>query len=158
MMSDRNDLPPPVGRGPIDESVNRGGYPAGAVTSETYSWWKKSVEANPDSIVISTHHHMLKDTTSASGEWGGFTLGKDGRRRPLYHGYNSSGAPIGASYLYFLDDTPDAQAFERYLGEHNRAIDLWLGAHTHLSPGRSSDGRGHIEKMGSDFHQCRRAQ
>ena len=59
---------------------------------------------------------------------------------------------LEASYLYFLDDKPDAQAFERYLAENNRAIDLWLGAHTHLSPGRTSDGRSYLEeKWGVTF-------
>ena len=61
MMSDRNDVGPPVGRG------ERGGYPAGAVTSETFAWWKAQVEANPDAIIVSAHHHMLKETTVASG-------------------------------------------------------------------------------------------
>jgi len=152
LMSDRNDLPPPVGRGPIDDTINRGGYPAGAVTSMTFAWWKELVELNPNSIIISGHHHMLKDTTSASGEWGGFTIREDGSKRPLYHGYNSSGAPIGASYLYFLDETPDAQVFEKYLDKNNSAIDVWLGAHTHLSLARSTDGRSYLErKWGATF-------
>ncbi len=42
MMSDRNDGGPPVGR------AKRGGYPAGAVTGETFRWWKTMVEQNPD--------------------------------------------------------------------------------------------------------------
>ncbi len=152
MMSDRNDFPPPVGRGPIDDTINRGGYPAGAVTGKTFSWWKDMVEKNPDSIIVSGHHHMLKDTTSAAGEWDGFTSRKDGSKRPLYHGYNSSGAPIGASYLYFIDNKPDAQAFEKYLGKHNNAIDVWLGGHTHLSLARSMDGRSYLEqKWGVTF-------
>lgn len=146
LMSDRNDLPPPVGRGSIDDTVNRGAYPAGAVTGETFNWWKGLVESNPDSIIVSAHHHMLKETTSASGEWGGFTDRNDGSKRPLYHGHNASGAPVGASYLYFLDDKPDAQAFERYLDKNNGAIDLWLGGHTHLSAGRTTDGRGYLER------------
>ena len=152
LMSDRNDLPPPVGRGPIDDSVNRGGYPAGAVTSDTFNWWRKLVEDNSDSIIISGHHHMLKNTTAASGEWGGFAKQDDGSMRPLYHGYNSSGAPVGASYLYFLDDKPDAQAFESYLDANNKAIDLWLGGHTHLGPGVAVNGSGAIEeKWGVTF-------
>ena len=36
MMSDRNDFPPPVGR----RGASHGGYPSGAVTSETFDWWK----------------------------------------------------------------------------------------------------------------------
>ena len=39
-MSDRNDLPYPVGRQEFG-----GGSPAGAVTGETWEWWKKHVEA-----------------------------------------------------------------------------------------------------------------
>ncbi|MCP4639127.1 MAG: hypothetical protein GY851_01770 [bacterium] len=146
MMSDRNDGGPPVGRG------ERGGYPAGAVTSETFEWWKGMVESNQDCIIISTHHHMLKETTVASGPWEGFTKKVDGSWKSLYHGYYPKGGPEGASYLYFLDDTPDAQAFEQYLANHPGAIDLWLGAHTHSTPDDRTGGRSHIEtKWGVHF-------
>ena len=60
MMSDRNDTGPPVGRG------QRGGYPAGAVTGETFNWWKQHVKDDSDSIIVSAHHHMLKETTVAT--------------------------------------------------------------------------------------------
>ena len=72
MMSDRNDLEPPVGRLITREDEQHGGYPAGAVTSETFSWWRRKVEENPDAIIITAHHHMLKETTVASGPWEGF--------------------------------------------------------------------------------------
>jgi hypothetical protein len=49
MMGDRNDGGPPIGRGV------RGGYPSGAVTGETFEWWKRHVEASRASIVVSTH-------------------------------------------------------------------------------------------------------
>lgn len=140
MMSDRNDVGPPVGRG------ERGGYPAGAVTGETFDWWKDLVEKNSDSIIVSAHHHMLKETTVASGEWEGFTKNKEGQWESDYHGYYPLGGPKGASYLYWLDDKPDAQAFEGYLDEHNGAIDFWLGGHTHTNPDDRKGGRGHIEK------------
>src|SRR5436190_15109714 len=65
MMSDRNDLPLPMGRG------QRGGYPAGAVTKETFAWWRERVEANRDSLIVSAHHHMLRETTVGSGDWEG---------------------------------------------------------------------------------------
>ena len=55
MMGDRNDGGPPAGRG------KKGGYPSGAVTGETFEWWKREVEANQSSVIISTHHHMLKE-------------------------------------------------------------------------------------------------
>jgi len=72
MMSDRNDGGPPVGRG------NKGGYPAGAVTADAFDWWKQMVQANDDKIIISAHHHMLRETTVASGPYEGFTKDKNG--------------------------------------------------------------------------------
>lgn len=140
MMGDRNDGGPPVGR---DE---RGGYPAGAVTGETFSWWRDMVSANPEAIIITAHHHMLKETTVASGPWEGFGKDKDGNWQSRYHGYFPNGGPEGASYLYFVDGQPDAQAFESYLAAHPNAIDLWLGGHTHTYPDDQFGGRSHIER------------
>ncbi len=140
MMGDRNDVGPPVGRG------SRGGYPAGAVTGETFDWWRRMVEQNRDAIIISAHHHMLKETTVASGPYEGFVKNKNGTWRPHYHGYFPKGAPQGASYLYFVDGQPDAQAFERYLAKHPGAIDLWLGGHTHTNPDDRKGGRSHVER------------
>ena len=60
MMGDRNDGGPPVGRD-ID-----GGYPAGAISSETFEWWREILASYPDKIIISAHHHMLKETTVGS--------------------------------------------------------------------------------------------
>lgn len=140
MMSDRNDTGPPVGRG------SKGGYPAGAVTGNTFDWWRDMVEKNRDAIIISAHHHMLRETTVGSGPWEGFTKGEDGRWRSDYHGYFPDGGPEGASYLYFVDNKPNAQAFERYLAAHPGAIDLWLGGHTHAKPDTRMNGRSHIEQ------------
>lgn len=131
-MGDRNDGGPPVGRGA------RGGFPAGAVTRETFEWWREKVEANPDRIIVTAHHHMLKNTTVASGPWEGVDGG--------YHGRFEDGAPIGASYLYFVGGTPDAGAFESYLEAHPGAIDLWLGGHTHTNPDDTLGGKSHVER------------
>lgn len=149
MMADRNDVGPPVGRG------KRGGYPAGAVSGETFAWWKRMVESNKDCIIISAHHHMLRETTVASGPWEGFTKTKNGKWKSHYHGYYPKGGPKGASYLYFVDGKPDAQAFERYLAEHPGAIDIWLGGHTHTTPDDTKGGRSHVErKWGVTFINC----
>lgn len=146
VMSDRNDGGLPVGRG------ERGGYPAGAVSGETFDWWKRRVEANPDCIVLSAHHHMLKETTVASGPWEGFTKDEKGNWKSDYHGYFADGGPEGASYLYFVDGQPDAQAFERYLAAHPGATAFWLGGHTHAGPDDTTGGRSHIEtKWGTHF-------
>ena len=131
-MADRNDVGPPIGRG------ERGGYPAGAVTWETFRWWRDMVESNSESIIVSAHHHMLRETTVASGPWEGV----DNR----YHGRFEDGAPEGASYLYWVGDTPNAGAFETYLAEHPGAIDLWIGGHTHTTPDDTTGGRSHIER------------
>ena len=146
MMGDRNDGGPPVGRGA------RGGYPAGAVTGETLAWWRAMVEDNPDALILSAHHHMLKETTVASGPWEGFDRDENGQWQCHYHGYFPNGGPEGASYLYFVDGEPDAQAFESYLARNPGAIALWLGGHTHTHPDDRKGGRGHIEtKWGVHF-------
>lgn len=149
MMSDRNDLPYPVGRREFG-----GGSPAGAVTSDTWTWWKENVEAAKDEIVISCHHHMLRETTVASGDFEGVSKYPDGRyRHGRYHGVD--GVPEGASYLYFVDDEPKAQRFERYLEQNPGAVDLWLGGHTHTFPDDVVSGRGHVErKWGANFVNC----
>lgn len=149
VMSDRNDGGPPVGRG------KRGGFPAGAVTSETFQWWKQSIASNPDAVIISAHHQMLKETTVASGPWEGFRKTEDGSYVSHYHGYFPAGGPRGASYLYWLDDKPDAKAFETFLAANPNAIDIWFGGHTHTNPDDNKGGRTHIErKWGVNFINC----
>ncbi len=164
MMSDRNDYAPPVGR--IVEGKGHGGRPPGAVTTETFAWWKNVVEENPDAIVVSAHHHMLKETTATSGPWEGFRKDpKTGDWRGHTHGYfpDDGEHNQGAGYLYWLvdetgspiDARPDAQAFEGYLAEHPAAIDLWVGGHSHMTPDTAIGGRTHIERKWSvNFLNC----
>lgn len=90
MMSDRNDLPVPVGRGV------RGGYPAGAVTKDTFTWWRERVkaEANRDSVIVTAHHHMLRETTVGSGDFEGVIKNSDGTFTSRYHGHKAEfGSP-----------------------------------------------------------------
>lgn len=134
MLADRNDVPEPVGRG-HSRDARKGGYPAGAVTRQTFEWWKQQVLQNQDKIIVTVHHHALRDTTIASGR---------GEGNPRYHG--ASGGAEGSSYLYYLieNDNPsdfrfirDAHLFEDFLSDfhkqHGRgAIDLWVAGHTHV--------------------------
>ena len=134
MLSDRNDAPAPVGRGHSSEN-RRGGFPAGAVTRATFDWWKEQVLENQDKILITVHHHALRDTTVGSGKGEGF---------PRYHG--KSGGGEGSSYLYYLIEnedpenfefSSDAYVFESFLNDfyvkHGRgAIDCWIAGHTHV--------------------------
>ena len=164
MMSDRNDYAPPIGC--IVGDTATGGHPPGAVTVETFEWWKRTVLSEPkESIIITVHHHMLKETTVGSGEWEGypnrdpFPSGVGDRR---YHSYMQEDGEHnkGAGYLYWLVDetkepiesTADAQAFENFLEQHPGAIDLWIGAHTHTDPEDRKSGRSQIEsKWGVNF-------
>ena len=157
MLADRNDAPTPVGRGHSDEG-KAGGYPPGAVTRETFNWWKQQVLDNQDKIIVTMHHHALRDTTVASGK---------GEGNPRYHG--STGGAEGSSYLYFIienddpDDfqyTKDAHVFEGFLDafhkEHGRgAIDFWIGGHTHVKSPDDNFGDKTISetKWGAGFLQ-----
>ena len=146
MMSDINDPTQSVGRGEL------GGNPAGVVSGETFEWWKAMVESNPESIIVSVHHYMLKDTTVASGEYEGLRQDPKGNWVSHYHGFKPKGAPRGASYLYFVGGKPDAQAFETYLTDHPGSVDIWLGGHTHTHPDDLCGEKSHIEtKWGTHF-------
>jgi hypothetical protein len=140
MMSDINEPTQKVGRGTL------GGNPGGVVSGETFRWWKRMVDENRSSIIISAHHYVLKNTTVASGEWEGMQKTKDGRWTARYHGYFPQGTPQGASFLYWVDSKPDSGAFENILARSPSAVDLWLGAHTHTTPDDSYGAKSHIER------------
>ena len=146
MMSDINEPAQTTGRGDL------GGNPAGVVSAQTFAWWKALVSAYPDHLIISVHHYMLKDTTVASGDWEGMRRDEDGNWQSHYHGYKPQGAPIGASYLYFVGSQPDSGVFEDYLDSHPGAVDLWLGGHTHTHPDDRFGGKSHIETRWGGTH------
>lgn len=158
MMSDINEPSQKVGRGPL------GGNPGGVVSAETFAWWKQMVADNPDAIIVSVHHYLLKDTTTATGEWEGMVKNQDGRWQSGYHGYKPQGTPQGASYLYWVGSVPDAQAFEKFLAARqpadapagSNAIALWLGGHTHpRNPADTHGGKPLIAtKWGGALSEC----
>ena len=150
MMSDINEPTQPLGRGDLEGKM--GGNPGGVVSGETFRWWRRQVEANPEANIVSVHHYVLKDTTVASGPWEGMRKDADGNWRSGYHGYKPQGTPEGASYLYWVDSVPDAQAFERALEERPGSVALWLGGHTHAHPDATDGGKSHIEtRWGTHF-------
>jgi hypothetical protein len=67
---------------------------------------------------------MLRDTTTATGRW-------EGVNGNYHHRYEDA---EGASYLYWVGEDADSNAFHDYLAAHPAAIDLWLGSHTHAHP------------------------
>lgn len=146
MMSDINEPSQTLGRGEL------GGNPAGVVSGETFLWWKSMIEQNPDKIIISVHHYVLKDTTVASGDWEGMRPKESGEWVGHYHGFKPEGTPQGASYLYFVDSQPDSGKFESYLAGNPGAVDIWMGGHTHSHPDDSYGGKSHIEtRWGTHF-------
>jgi hypothetical protein len=146
MMSDINEPSQKIGRGTL------GGNPGGVVSGETFRWWRKMVDGNPSSIIVSAHHYMLKNTTVASGEWEGMRRKPDGTWESSYHGYYPQGTPQGASYLYWVDSKPDTHAFEDALAATPSRVALWLGAHTHTTPDDTYGGKSHIEeRWGTTF-------
>jgi len=146
MMSDINEPTQEIGRGDL------GGNPGGVVSGESFRWWRDMVESHPNDIIVSVHHYVLKDTTVASGEWEGMDKDEQGNWGNGYHGYKPQGTPQGASYLYFVDSQPDAQAFENYLEAHPGAVDVWMGGHTHAHPDALVGGKSHVEtRWGTHF-------
>ncbi len=138
MLADRNDGGPPIGRGEF------GGYPAGAISEETFQWWVQKVSENKDKIVVTAHHHMVKGTTVASGLNEGCDQG--------YHGRMPDGGAPGSSFIYWVGGQKDSGRLEDHLAKNEPAIDLWLGAHTHTHPDDTTGGRTHIErKWGANF-------
>lgn len=161
MLADRNSAPSPVGRGRASET-QKGGFPAGAVTRATFDWWKTQVLQNQDKIIVTVHHHVLRDTTTRSNYGGG-----EG-----FHGH--SGGVEGSSYLYFIIENEDPAHFryttstpdhpgpfevflDEYQEQHGRAaIDLWIGGHSHTeTPDQVFEGKGITEeKWGVTFIQA----
>src|SRR5713101_7014904 len=140
VMSDINEPTQKVGRGTL------GGNPGGVVSGETFRWWKRMVEENRSSIIISAHHYVLKNTTVASGEWEGMQRDEKGAWKTRYHGYFPQGTPQGASFLYWVDSKQDSGAFENFLAAAPGRVDLWLGAHTHTNPKDTYGEKSHIER------------
>jgi hypothetical protein len=146
MMSDINEPSQKVGRGTL------GGNPAGVVSGETFRWWKKMVDENRSSIIVSAHHYVLKNTTVASGDWEGMRRNADGAWESWYHGYYEQGTPQGASYLYWVDSKQDSHSFEDFLAENPSRVALWLGGHTHTNPDDTHGGKSHMEqRWGTTF-------
>lgn len=138
MMSDRNEPTQQVGRGTL------GGNPGGVVSGETFDWWTSMVDDNPDAVIVSVHHYVLKDTTVASGEWEGIRRSATGELVEHYHRPFGQGTPNGASYLYWVESKPDSAAFESLLAARPGRVALWLADYTHTHPG-GFDGKTTIE-------------
>lgn len=127
--------------GPCGRSGGSGGFPSGSTTIEAYNWWVDMIENNPDKIIITCAHHLLKNTTIATGDNEGVNGG--------YHG--SSGQAIGSGRLHnVITDinantyVDDQTMFMDYLVANPGACTMWFGAHTHYEVGETYAGRGYM--------------
>jgi hypothetical protein len=149
MLGDRNAPEDPYGR---DCSVFQSGYPAGAVTADTFIWWQTMVESHPESNIITVFHQGLLDTTTGTG------LGEGVLNR--HHAASTWADERGSSMLYaianwtidgynstgeYLGERP--VGFTQYLEQHPGAISLWLHGHTHFHthPGIRLAGKSLME-------------
>ncbi len=161
MLADRNDVSNPVGRG-NSEDHKFGGFPPGAVTRDTFNWWKQQVEDNPEKIIITAHHHALRGTTTTSGfddpsihpgdGIGGYLAYIIENENPEEFQCSVYTDPPGLEdpdypCAEFIGLGPFEQYLEDYYQEHGKpAIDLWLAGHSHGYPGEVVNGKGMTAK------------
>ncbi|MEQ8193742.1 MAG: metallophosphoesterase [Rhodospirillales bacterium] len=131
MMSDRNDGGPPQGRS------QKGGWPAGAMSEETFAWWRRALETNEDRILISCAHHVLRDTTTASGRFEGVEGGYHKRYKDAE----------GASHLYYIGKEDSADRFEDVLRANPGKLAFWFGGHTHTYPDDTYGDKSLVETV-----------
>ncbi len=80
------------------------------------------VEANPNKITASAHHHLVQNKSVATGELEDVRPNAEGKWIAHRHGYKDLGTPKGASYRYWVHSWPDAQVLERYLEVNNHRL------------------------------------
>lgn len=129
------------GAGPCGRSNASGGFPSGSTSLAAYNWWVSMIESNPGKIIITCAHHLLKNTTIATGDNEGVNGG--------YHG--TSGQAIGSGRLHNVITDFNANTYEAdqtrfmdYLTAHPGACTMWFGSHSHYEVGETYAGRGYM--------------
>lgn len=129
------------GAQPCGRSGGAGGFPSGSTSLAAYNYWVSLIEDNPDCMIITCAHHLLKNTTIATGD----NEGVDGG----YHG--SSGQGVGSGRLHnVITDLAqnqyeaDQSRFMDYMAAHPSRCAIWFGSHTHYDVGETYAGRGYM--------------
>ncbi|QDT65902.1 metallophosphoesterase [Calycomorphotria hydatis] len=140
MLSDRNELKGPAGRGGLVHG--NGGYPSGAITLDTWEWFQAYVLANTQKPIIVCSHQGVRNTVIGTADNDGVDGGFHGR----------SGYPKGSGSIYSLVDerkpsrslhgTDIIKDFFTRHPEHS--VKLWLNGHTHVRVGETFRGRGEM--------------
>lgn len=140
---DYNDMDSPIGR----NSMVDGGYPSGAMSRKCWDFVKAQIALHPTKTAFLFAHHLLKETTIATGDNEGVNGG--------FHG--SSGKPIASGrlediYDYSDDTNTSADEIITWMGNNSGKIFMWCGAHTHCFRNQTYSGRGqYIYKHGTHF-------
>jgi hypothetical protein len=113
-----------------------GGYPSGSWLEADYLWFEAQVLANTGKTIIVITHHLLKNTTIATGDFEGVNGG--------FHG--STGQPIASGNLYniIVDSTTfeaDQSRIQTFLNANPGAVSAWIAEHTHYNVGETYAGR-----------------
>lgn len=136
MLSDRNSLPGPFGRGGMTQG--KGGYPAGTISKKTWEWFQAYVLANKDRNIFVCSHQGVRNTVMA-------TVDGDGK---LFHG--KTGFPDGGGSIYSIydEDEPEKSVSgtdvikDFFAANPDHSVSLWLSGHTHTRVGDTWQGRG----------------
>ena len=130
------------------KGVLKRGWPAGAITDETFEWWRKAVEENEDQILITGAHHLLRDTTTATAPFEGVNGG--------YHKRYDDAE--GSSYLYFVGEDANTNKFHDVLRNNLGKLSFGFGGHTHTHPDDCYGDKSLVEEcFGTTFCKCRRS-
>lgn len=125
MLSDRNELPFPYGRG---GSVISGGHPSGTLTRKTWEWVKDLILKNKNKNIFISTHQGVRNTVIATGDYEGF-VGK-------FHGESGIAAGNGSIYSIYDEDTgtdngPDTEILQFFADNPNHTVVGWHNGHTH---------------------------
>ncbi len=145
VLSDRNDLPAPYGRG------EGGFYVDGAITLESFQWLVDQVIKNPDRILAVLCHHPLKNTTISSGIdecWEQqYLCGYDPNNRN-----KPESRLMGVLHQVYDVDPYDSPKFHNLLGQNIGVVDMWLSGHVHHRVEELYNGRGKYAHVFGGHH------
>jgi hypothetical protein len=143
MIGDYNGVDSPIGR----NSLVDGGYPSGAMSRKAWDFMKAQIALHPTKNVFVHAHHLLKDTTIATGDNEGFNGN--------FHG--TSGKQISSGRLDDIYDDSNqtsvsADEIITWMDNNSGKIFMWCGSHSHVEINQTYAGRGqYISKHGTHF-------
>jgi hypothetical protein len=137
------------GAQPWGRSGGVGGFPSGSYLQTALNALYAYVQANPNKNIIVFAHHLLKDTTIATGDNEGVTGG--------FHG--TSGQPAASGRFENIVTNPATGAYideqtqvQEFMTANPGRISVWAGGHTHFLRNETYTGRGWNYFDGDTWH------